>query len=782
MARPATGRRSGRRGGAAAAAPAAIARRWPRALATVACLLVAALLLWLIHLDGVITQTFEGRRWSVPAQVFAQPLELFAGRRLSAEQLARELERLGYVRVPRPERPGSFGRSGDSLMVVLRPFRFADGARPARPLRLRFDEDRVVALEGPDGVPVDIVRVEPPLIGSIFPGHGEDRQIVSPEEIPPLLPATLKVVEDRNFDRHHGFDPKAIARAFWVNLRAGAVEQGGSTLTQQLVKSYYLDSRQTLGRKLRELAMAVILERRFSKEELLTAYVNEIYVGQDGDRAVHGFGLASQFYFGKPLAECTPAEIALLVAVIRGPSYYNPYRQPERVRARRDLVLGLMRDFGLIDEAAHGEAVAAPLGVERQARRTGRYYPAFMELVRRQLERDYDGERLASAGFRIFTTLDPIAQDAAEQAVREVLDRLEVARGLPPGELEAAVVVTAPQTGEVVAVVGGRNAGFRGFNRAIRARRPIGSLVKPLVYLAALRDGTRHLGSLVDDLPIVVEDPATGDWTPNNFDEIAHGPVPLFRALADSYNLATVRLGLDVGVEAVAEALGRFLDQPPPEPFPSLLLGAVDLAPLDVARFYGVFADGGFASPLKSIVAVEDQAGARLDRYALNTRQLADPAGVAVVDHALRLVMSHGTGRSSRFAGASVAGKTGTSDGYRDAWFAGFDGAHLAVVWVGYDDNRPTGLTGSIGAMPIWDHLLAALGPSALSLSVPEGFRIEALDYETGLRADAQCGDPVPVPLPSGVRPARKPGCSASLKDLGDRLKQWLEPAPRRTP
>mgnify|MGYP006276030233 FL=1 len=749
-------------------------RRWALLAAAVAGAALLALGLWLFQLDRQLTETFRGRLWSVPARVYAQPLELYAGRSLDADQLARELDRLGYRRRPRPTGPGTFGRTGATIDVVLRPFRFPEGPRPELPLRVHFEDGRVVRLEGPAGDPLDVVRLEPALIGSIFPSHGEDRLIVEPEDVPPLLAATLKVVEDRNFDAHHGFDPKAIARAFWVNVRAGGIEQGGSTLTQQLVKSYYLDNRRTLGRKLRELAMAVILDARFPKAQLLGAYVNEVYVGQDGERAVHGFGLGSQFFFGKPLDACSPAELALLVAVIRGPSWYDPFRHPERARGRRDLVLDQMLAFGLVDAPTHARAVASELGVLRGQRRAGRYYPAFMDVVRQQLDRDYDRERLASAGFRIFTTLDPVAQDKAEAAATAELARLEAARGLPEDELEAAVVVTAPRTGDVLAVVGGRRPGFRGFNRALRARRPVGSLLKPVVYLTALEDG-RHLAEVVDDTEVAVEDPSGEDWVPTNFDGIAHGPVPLFRALADSYNLATVRLGLELGVDRVAGRLGALLDVPAPEPWPSLLLGAHELSPLDVARLYGVFADGGFATPLQAIVAVEDAEGDRVDRYPLRTRQVAETASVTAVDHALLRVMSHGTGRGSRFAGAAVAGKTGTSDGFRDAWFAGFDGRRLAVVWVGRDDNDGTGLTGSAGALPVWDALFAGLGVVPLKLPIPEGHRLLDLDYETGLRADPACGDPVPLPLPSAVSPRRKPGCGFRLRDLGDRLREWID-------
>jgi penicillin-binding protein 1B len=559
-----------------------------------------------------------------------------------------------------------------------------------------------------------------------------------------------------------------------VNVRAGRVRQGGSTLTQQLVKSYFLDSRRTLGRKFQELAMAVILEFRFDKDDLLNAYVNEIYIGQDGNRAVHGFGLASQFYFNKPLDELTPPEVALLVAVIRGPSVYNPYRHAERARARRDLVLNLMNEFALIDAATHRRALAMPLQLAQHGREGGRYYPAFMDLVRQQLARDYDSRLLASSGYRIFTTLNPRIQDSAERAVVRTLERVESLRDLPPGELQAAVVVASTQTGEVQAVVGGRRPGFQGFNHALQARRAIGSLIKPVVYLSAIEANHAHMASIIDDLPVELEIPNQATWTPRNFDLDYQGPVPVVRALGDSLNLATVRLGLGVGVENVAARLGGLLDQPPPPPFPSLLLGAVEMTPLDMTRLYGVFASGGFAAPTKAIVAVEDQAGARLDRYPLRLRQVASPEHIAAVNHGLQIVMQNGTGKGSVHAGGGVAGKTGTSDDFRDSWFAGFDAARLAVVWVGYGDGRSSNLTGSSGAMQVWDTLMADLTVTPLSLTVPREYRMVMIDYHEGLRADERCGVTVAVPLPYATQIRSKPGCGSVIGNLGERVRSWF--------
>jgi penicillin-binding protein 1B len=754
---------------------------WTRVLlrASLLTVLAASALVggYLVYIDRKITSTFEGRRWSVPAQVYAQPLELFPWQRLSADQFEIELKRLGYRPSQAPGRPGTYRRERDEVRAVLRRFEFPDGVQESMAVRVQFvgarGNERISAVHDSVGRELQLVRVEPPMIGSFFPSHGEDRLIVEPGDVPPLLTRTLIAVEDRSFEHHRGFDLRAIARAFWVNLRAGGVRQGGSTLTQQLVKSYFLDNRRTFGRKFQELAMSVILELRFDKEDLLTAYINEINIGQDGNRAVHGFGLASQFYFNKPLEELSPAEIALLVAVIRGPSYYNPYRNAERAVARRDLVLQMMHEFGLIDADAWKQAQATPLQLAQPGRAGGRYYPAFMDLVRQQLARDYDAQLLASNGYRIFTTLNPRIQEAAERAVVSTLERIEARRELPAGELQAAIVVTNTQTGEVEAVVGGRRPGFQGFNYALNARRPIGSLVKPVIYLAAIEQRVVNLASIINDAPVALEMPNRVTWTPRNFDNEVHGPVPVVRALGDSLNLATVHLGLEVGVESVALRLGALLDQPAPQPFPSLLLGAVEMTPLDMARLYGVFASGGFAAPTKAIVAVEDRGGARLDRFPLKLRQVAAPDDVAQVNFALDMAMRHGTGRGSPHGGHGVAGKTGTSSDYRDSWFAGFDAARLAVVWVGYGDNRPSQLTGSSGAMQVWNSLVSDLSVTPLTIRPPRDYQLVTIDYHGGLRADERCGQPVSVPLPYGTQIRTKPGCSA-LGTLGERVRSWF--------
>jgi penicillin-binding protein 1B len=754
---------------------------WRGAL-MVAGFLLLVVLVYALYLDHVVTSKFEGRRWTLPAQVYAAPLELYAGLPLSAEQIEHELERLQYRESPQLSRPGTYRKRGGRLEVALRAARFADEVRPAQILGVEADSRSILAMQDADRREVAIARLEPVLIGSIFPTHGEDRIVLAPEEVPKLLPEALKAVEDRKFDRHHGVDPMAIMRAVWANVKAGGIAQGGSTLTQQLVRSYFLDSRQTLWRKLREAVMSLALEARFTKADLMNAYINEIYLGQDGERAVHGFGLASQFYFGKPLAELDLAEVALLVAIVRGPSYYDPRKRPERAVARRDLVLRILAERRVVSAEEARTAAKQPLRLTM--RTAGGYYPAYLDFVRRTLARDYREDDLTEAGLKIFTSLDPRAQEQAEQTLERELERLDRTRKDRNGKaktapLEGAVVVTTPQSGDVIAVVGGRRVGYNGFDRALDAARPIGSLVKPFVYLAALESKRYTAATVIEDAPVEIKLSGGKTWKPENFTHEIYGPVPMVRALAESMNLATVGLGMDIGVPAVTQTLERFgLDRKLPR-VPALLLGAVEVTPMEVAQLYNGLANGGFATPLRAVRAVVGEDGKQLKAFPLQVTPVADSGVVYQLNRMLVQVMQHGTGRAalgSLPADLVVAGKSGTSSELRDSWFAGFSGSHLAVVWVGYDDNRPTRFTGSSGALAVWSRLMASLQTTSWSAPLPESVAEVSIEYPTGLQVEPGCAeDIVSVAVPVGGEPPMKPGCGQGpVESIIERAGQWV--------
>jgi penicillin-binding protein 1B len=444
-------------------------------------ILTGAYVAWL---DLHVRSQFEGRRWSVPARIYARAVELYPGMRLEPEALEQALRAAGYQARAGAGRNATYARRGNTFHVHTRPFRFWDGEQSAQRVRLEFRTGRVSDLQV-GGEQQALVRLDPPIIGRIYPNHREDRMLVRLEEVPVGLVAALLSVEDRDFEHHHGISPRAIARALLANLRAGALVQGGSTITQQLAKGYFLNGARTWWRKLNDAVIALMLEAHYDKADFLEAYVNEVYLGQDGERAIHGFGLAAHFYFGRDLDKLRLPELALLVALVRGPSHYNPRRHPRRALARRNLVIDQMHELGIVSAARAKRARAAPLGVIAASPVRTRY-PAFVDLVRRQLRRDYRDEDLRGEGLRIFTTLDLHTQRMAERALESRIARLERAGGRRKGSLQGAVIVTSPQSGEVLAVVGGRNERRAGFNRALDAVRPVGSLIKPAVFLAAL--------------------------------------------------------------------------------------------------------------------------------------------------------------------------------------------------------------------------------------------------------------------------------------------------------
>jgi penicillin-binding protein 1B len=715
-----------------------------------------------IYLDQVVQTRFEGRRWTLPARVYARPLELFAGRRLSPDALQEELERLGYTRTKHPNRPGAYSRHRQRFLLRTRPFSFWDGKESSRYLEVKFKDGRIASLKPAAGGPdPGLARLDAAHIGSIYPAHQEDRMLLQRKELPELLVRTLLAVEDRHFYQHHGVDQLAILRALWSNLRAGRVVQGGSTLTQQLIKSFYLSNERSLPRKLHEAAMALLLERRYGKEEILEAYANEIYMGQDGRRAIHGFALASLFYFNRPLAELDLARTALLVGLIKGPSLYNPRGHPERARQRRNLVLDLLAQQGVASAEQVTTAKRAELGVSRKGGRPTGRYPAFMELVRRQLKRDYREADLNSEGLRIFTTLDPLVQVRAEQAIARRLPQMEKSKR--SAELEAAAVVAGAENGEVLALVGGRRSGYSGFNRALEAVRPIGSLIKPVVYLEALSRPDRYTPvSPLKDQPVQLKGRDGKLWRPKNFDGKTHGRVPLYQALARSYNLATVNLGMDLGLQRVVQRLQDLGLEREVRPLPSLLLGSLSLTPLEVAQLYQGLAAGGFRAPLRAVREVLDANGRSLSRYPLEMQQVADPGPVHLLNWVLGQVVEQGTGRGLKKQlpkGLRVAGKTGTSDDYRDSWFAGFSGDKVAVVWVGRDDNKPAGLSGSTGAMRVWGDIIAGSDSAPLLAQPPRDVEILWVEPASGLLADAQCPGALQVPFLRGSGPREKAAC-----------------------
>jgi penicillin-binding protein 1B len=661
------------------------------------------------------------------------------------------------------------------MLLRSRPFQFPDLARGSDYLEVVFNGQGIETLKrAGNGDPIGHYRLEPRLIGSLASAHGEDRILLRRADLPDALVAGLIAVEDHNFEHHFGIDPLAIGRALVANIRATRVVQGGSTLTQQLVKNFFLTSERTIWRKFNEVLMALILEWRYSKDEILEAYANEIYLGQAGGRAVHGFALASRFYFNRPLQELDLSRTALLIALVRGPSAYDPRQHSERALHRRNLVLDLMLEQGVIDVEAAQQAKSLDLGIEAgslQASGT----PAFMDLVRRQLRRDYRDEDLNAEGLRIFSTLDPWVQRQAETVLSQQLETLEQARKLPQSSLQGALTLVEVETGEVTALVGDRNPRFAGFNRALDAVRPVGSLIKPAVYLSALSQPQRfNLMSPLEDKSIRLQGANGEIWAPSNYDNQEHGTVRLEQGLVESFNLATVRLGLEVGLEPVVNNLHALGIRRPLDPYPSMLLGAVSLSPLEMTQMYQTLANGGYQAALKAIREVTDASGKPLSRYPLAIKPTVDTRAVYLLRHALEEVTHSGTAQALRWLlpGAQVAGKTGTTDKLRDSWFAGFDRQRVGVVWVGRDDNGPMGLTGSAGAMRVWADLMGRVGVTSLEERPPIGIELVAIDPKTGLLGDG-CEDARTTPFFKGSEPERSAPCARS--SLMDEGLLWLQ-------
>ncbi len=741
--------------------------RWSRApfwIATGVLLGFGVPYVW--RLDALVRERFAALEFTEPSRVYARPLPLAPGQPLTPAALALELAASRYVEDAEALRPGTWRREGSRWTIATRAYVGPDGPVAARRITVTLGDGRVRALvSADDGRPVTDATLDPARIATLYGARQTERRNVRADEVPPLLVATLQAVEDRDFKHHHGIDPGAILRAAWANLVAGEVVQGGSTLTQQLVRNLFLDRSQTLVRKVNEALLAVLIEARFDKRRILEAYLNEVYLGQQGGQAIHGVAAGAEFWFGRGLDALSVQDIALLVGLIQGPSYYDPRRHPERALARRALVLRVMETTALINATDRAVAERAPLSVAAVGALPRNRYPAFLDLVRRQLAAEFPDARLHATGLSIHTTLAPSAQEFAEDAVAERLAAL----GERGRELEAALLLTRASDGAVEAVVGGRAAAQPGFNRALDARRPVGSLVKPFVYLVALaQPESWSLLSRIEDRAIRLRQAGAPDWQPANVDGVEHGEVSLLDALSRSYNLATVRLGLEVGVAKVARVLEALMPGTRIEPRPSLLLGAVDLSPFQVAQAYQYLAADGRPTPLYAVTAVLDANGRPLARLVPAPTAGDLVAAARVVSFALQDTARRGTAHALvglGLGGLAAAGKTGTSNDQRDSWFAGYTGAHLAVVWIGRDDNRQTGLYGATGAMRAWAALFQRLPTRPLSLDFRDDPRLAWVDMAGGYITDADCEGARQLPFIRGYEPWAYRGCGFDLWD-----------------
>ncbi len=715
---------------------------WKASIALAAVLLVMG-----IYLNSLVKQRFEGQLFELPTVVYARILNLAPGDDISLAEVRNELDLLNYRKVAHPRYAGEYSASSTRIEMIRRPFEFVDGPEPERHVMLYFNDEglqRIQSLQTRRDM--GYLRIDPKMLGMLEKHTDEQRLFLRRDQFPEVMVDALLVTEDRHFYQHDGVSPFAIARALLANIRAGHTVQGGSTLTQQLAKNLFLSRDRTLWRKLREAYIAIILDYRYSKDRILQAYLNEVYLGQNGGEAIHGFALAARYYFGHPINELRIDQLALLVGMVKGPSYYNPIRYPQRAKERRDLVLRLMMDQGILNAVQYDQAASRDLDLQKHPRIAGRQ-PAYFQQVSRELKEKVGNAFKADTGLRVFTSLDPISQQDLEKAVAQTVPHL----GKSGNELQAAAIAVERHSGEIRAMVGGKQIGFDGFNRVLNAKRPIGSLVKPAIYLTALDKPDKYnLATTLKDTPLTLKSDTGKLWSPRNYDREFSGDVPLYLALARSLNVPTVRLGMDLGIDAVSDTLGRLgVDKSEIRPVPSMFLGVFSLSPIEVAQMYQTITNSGLKAPLTALRSVVDLKGNVLYRSLPKAARAVDEQAAWLTTYAMKQAVLQGTGRylQHHFAWAALAGKTGTSSDSRDSWFVGVDGREVTTIWVGRDDNQPTHLTGASGALRVYADYLSKRTPEVLTLPWPGQIRTVGFEQTRSGALEADCDNQYRLPV-----------------------------------
>jgi penicillin-binding protein 1B len=721
----------------------------------------AALVIYGGYLSVRVEKRFSARRWSIPSTVYSDTTLLYPGQRLNSSLFNEKLANLGYRRVDHlPARKGEIRIGPDAMDIFLNDLKTPWNQREGFLVQIGFSENGIGTISRMDsGETIPILELEPEEIMQFFGQERERRQLISIEQVPEHLIWAVLAAEDHRFFQHYGIDLRGILRALVTNLRHGSIRQGGSTLTQQLAKNYFLTPARTIIRKFKEVILSVIIELKYDKREILEIYLNEIYLGQKGSVAINGVGEAAYFYFGKPVKQLTLSEAAVIAGLIKAPNHYSPYRDIKRCRSRRDAVLQAMYRWEWVTEAALQAALKQPIkAVGFIASHTKA--PYFIDYLTEQLNTLYRPEDLSSLGLSIYTTLDPQVQRAAEKALAKGLAHLEnsnaaLQREAPAEKLQGAIVVMQPKTGHILALVGGRNYSVSQFNRITQARRQPGSAFKPIVYLSSLSQFTPTSLLSNDPKSYTVNGKL---WEPQNFEPVTEYTVSLKDALKKSYNLATVDLAMQTGLERIVNTARRFHFTTPLKPYPSLALGAFEVIPIELARAYCVFAAEGVQPFPLSLKGVVDENDKILEQQHLNIERLITPAEAFVMTRMLRDVVQEGTARSLQWRGVTwpVAGKTGTTNDFRDAWFVGYTPDILALVWVGFDNGDPIEATGAAAALPIWADLMNAIPQyrSETDFNMPEGVEKILVCSVTGLRAVAGCPEPSEVYFLVGHTPS----------------------------
>jgi penicillin-binding protein 1B len=712
---------------------------------------------WVWWLNGQVVSRFEGKKWQVPSEVYSAPIILISGAPWKKQDLENLLEETGYRFGKNSQKVGWAARSRTKVSAHLRSYVDHLGFHESERRIFSFQNGRLV-IQALNGDEIDEARIEPQRIGFLYGGNTESRQILTYDEIPKPLIAILIAVEDQEFYHHWGISLTGIARAVVVNFTHGSRRQGGSTLTQQLVKNMYLSSERTYTRKLTEVVMSLLLEYHYSKQAIITAYMNEVYLAQLGSSALHGFAAASQHFFGRPVNELNIDEFALLVGMVKGPSLYNPERSPNRAKARRNTVLAVLRDQGRLSDSDYKRLIEQPIRLASKQKERS-VYGDYLDLVAMQLSRDFDEATLATKNLRIYTGVDIRAQRAASIAMRRQVAALEQRDPKLKG-LQGAMVVTDRLSGQVRAVVGSSGQHYTGFNRALGAVRPIGSLVKPPLYLSALATGRYTWWTEIEDKRLRFN--VGGQiWEPENYDRKTHGVVHLYEAMAKSYNLATVSLAQQIGFDRVGDTLRQLGVKRSFTMHPAMALGALELSPFEVSRLYQPIASQGRSSELGVVLAVMDQNDQLLKRFDRKNDVPFTDALLAVTLDGMTKTPKIGTARAAQaaFPNLNFAAKTGTTNEQKDSWYVGITGDYSSIVWLGDDDNVPLSITGSSGAQKVWIDFTKNVNPRSLPDGLPSGAaRFNVLDSKFEMAAD-RCEDKVSLAFILGTEPKESSSC-----------------------
>lgn len=714
-------------------------------LAVLAIIGLVALAYHVRKVDRMIEAKFDRpRKWDLPSRVYSDAEYIYPGINIKEHRIVAKLDRLGYRNTgEKISGAGDYSINDSRLELYLHNFAYPDGEFRGFPVRFDLSGGvigKIIRMDGDEGL--ELVRLEPEEIASIFTEKMEDRTIVTLSDVPEHLVQAIILIEDERFFKHGGIDPTGILRAAFANLKAMGIVQGGSTLTQQLVKNFFLYPKRSFVRKINEMLIAARIERHHTKAEILEAYLNEIYLGQRGSSSVSGVEEASRLYFGKGVSQVTPSEAAIIAGMIKSPSLYNPITNPEKAKERRNFVLGRMYEKGFLKKGEYEKALAEKI-VTPKVNTKIVTSPYFIDFVKRQLADLYPPEVLKTEGLRIFTTLDMFMQIAADKAVGAELVAIEKdnASLIPEGhegKLEACLVALQPSTGYVRALVGGRSYSVSQFDRCTQALRQPGSTFKPFVYLTAL-DPRRSQklftpATLIKDMAFRVKSGGK-TWQPRNYEKKEHGQVTLRRALEKSYNIATARLAIEAGLENVLDTARDAGISSELMAVPSMSLGAFEVTPIEMASAYTIFPNGGIRAQPISIINVVTKDGEVLEKKSIRMKREFDAAPVYLTTNIMKGVMDNGTGASARSRGftAIAAGKTGTTSNYRDAWFVGFTPRLLALSWVGYDDNANMKMSGARAALPIWAHFMKDVAPAGHGdFAGPPGVILLKVDPITG--------------------------------------------------